>query len=265
MLDSHINKPGRVEPNLRTAAQTPNLPAAADPRDRKITAVYHDVRDVYDRAHHNATASTHSASMSRTARSQAGESACSAGGTPRVTLTALAANPYGSDHASAEHRHMSSDPPQEPSPQDEPSSIRLTLAYDEAGVPRDRPDAGKRHRSRQDVEEVPAFAAARAGEPQLPSDAVVTELRDAADATTYRQIVERALPHDVEVFDPAVERGVRRHPQPLPSGVFTVIVPDDERAESVVLLAGPDSRGAEHGRQAGPPGGPVELTRFPLR
>ena len=42
-----------------------------------------------------------------------------------------------------------------------------------------------------------------------------------------------------------------------------MIVPDDERAESVVLLAGPDSRGAEHGRQAGPPGGPVELTRFP--
>ena len=115
------------------------------------------------------------------------------------------------------------------------------------------------------VAEVPAFTAARAGEPQLPSDAVVTELRDAADATTYRQIVEHALPHDVEVFDPAVERGVRRHPQPLPSGVFTVIVPDDERADSVVLLAGPDSRGAEHGRQAGPPGGPVELTRFPLR
>ena len=53
MLDSHINKPGRVGPNLRTAAQTPNLPAAADPRDRKITAVYHDVRDVYDRVHRN--------------------------------------------------------------------------------------------------------------------------------------------------------------------------------------------------------------------
>ena len=53
MLDSHINKPGRVGPNLRTAAQTPDLPAAADPRDRKITAVYHDVRDVYDRVHRN--------------------------------------------------------------------------------------------------------------------------------------------------------------------------------------------------------------------
>ena len=159
---------------------------------------------------------------------------------------------------------MSSDPPQEPSPQDEPRSIRLTLAYDEAGVRViDRTPVTKP--VPPSVEEVPAFTAARAGEPQLPSDAVVTELRDAADETTYRQIVEHALPHDVEVFDPAVERGARRHPQPLASGVFTVIVPDDERADAVVLLAGPDSRGAEHGRQAGPPGGPVELTRFALR
>jgi hypothetical protein len=127
---------------------------------------------------------------------------------------------------------MSSDTPQEPSPQDEPRSVRLTLAYDEAGVRViDRTPVTKP--VPPNVEEVPAFTAARAGEPQLPSH--------------------------------AVERGVRRHPQPLPSGVFTVIVPDDERAESVVLLAGPGSRGAEHGRQAGPPGGPVELTRFALR
>ena len=53
ILDSHINKPGRVRANLRTAAQTPNLPTAADARDRKITAVYHDIRDVYDRIHRN--------------------------------------------------------------------------------------------------------------------------------------------------------------------------------------------------------------------
>lgn len=158
---------------------------------------------------------------------------------------------------------MSSDTPQEPSPHDEPRSIRLTLAYDEAGVRViDRTPVTKP--VPPSVEEAPAFTA-RAGEPQLPSHAVVTELRDAADETTYRQIVEHAIPHDVEVFDPAVERGARRHPQPLPSGVFTVIVPDDERAESVVLLAGPGSRGAEHGRQAGAPGGPVELTRFALR
>jgi hypothetical protein len=53
ILDSHINKPDRVRANLRTAAQTPSLPSAADPRDRKITAVYHDIRDVYDRVHRN--------------------------------------------------------------------------------------------------------------------------------------------------------------------------------------------------------------------
>ena len=158
---------------------------------------------------------------------------------------------------------MSSDPPQDPVLPDEPRSIRLTLAYDDSGVRViDRTPVTKP--VPPSVENVPPFAGARAGEPQLPSHAVVTELRDTADETTYRQIVEHAIPEDVEVFDPAVERGVRRHPQPLPSGVFTVIVPDDERAESVVLLAGPDSRGAEHGRQAAP-GGPVELTRFALR
>ena len=161
---------------------------------------------------------------------------------------------------------MSSDTPQEPSPQDEPRSIRLTLAYDEAGVRViDRTPVTKP--VPPSVEDDPGLhrrpgPASRSS----PAHAVVTELRDAADATTYRQIVEHAIPHDVEVFDPAVERGARRHPQPLASGVFTVIVPDDERAESVVLLAGSRAAGAPStvGRRA-PPGGPVELTRFALR
>jgi hypothetical protein len=159
---------------------------------------------------------------------------------------------------------MSSDTPHEPSPQGDPRSIRLTLVYDESGVrvidrtpvPKPAPPS---------VEDVPTFTAARPGEPELPSHAVVTELRDAGDETMYRQIVEHAIPQDVEVFEPGVERGARRHPQPLPSGVFTVIVPDDERAQAVVLLAGPGSRGAERGLQVGAIGGPVELTRFSLR
>jgi hypothetical protein len=159
---------------------------------------------------------------------------------------------------------MSSDTPQEPSPQDDPRSIRLTLAYDESGVRViDRTPVTKP--APPSAETVPAFTGARAGEPELPGHAVVTELRDAGDETTYRQVVEHAIPQDVEVFDPNVERGAWRHPQPLPSGVFTVIVPDDERAESVVLLAGPGSRGAERELEAGAVGGPVELTRFPLR
>lgn len=151
---------------------------------------------------------------------------------------------------------MSSD--QAPAP-DEPRAIRLTVAYDETGV---------RVIDRTPVEKpVPPSAAElpALGAQGLPGHAVVAELRAGDDATTYRQIVEHAIPEDVEVFEPGVERGARRHPVPLAKGVFTVIVPDDESAESVVLLAGPRSRGAGMAPQAAAPGAPVELTRFPLR
>ena len=158
---------------------------------------------------------------------------------------------------------MSADTPQQPGPPDEPRSIRLTLAYDESGVRViDRTPVPKA--APPTADDLPAFTAA-AGEPQLPPDAVVTELRDAGDDPTYRQVVAHAIPHDVEIFDPALERGVRRLSRPLPSGVFTVIVPDDERAESVVLLAGPGSRAAERGLPTAAAAGPVELTRFSLR
>ena len=159
---------------------------------------------------------------------------------------------------------MSADTPQQPSAQDDPRSIRLTLAYDESGVRIiDRTPVAKT--APPSAEAPPAFTAAQAGEPELPGHAVVTELRDASDETTYRQVVEHAIPQTVEVFEQGVERGVWRHPEPPPSGVFTVIVPDDERAESVVLLAGPGSPGAERALRAAPLGGPVELTRFSLR
>jgi hypothetical protein len=160
---------------------------------------------------------------------------------------------------------MATDPPQDPGGQEEPRSIRLTYAYDESGVRIiDRTPVTKP--VPPSVEDRPAFTpTARGAEPALPSHAVVAELRSGYDATTYRQIVENAIPNDVEVFEPGVERGARRHPVPLPKGVFTVIVPDDEQAESVVLLAGPGSRSADQALTAGPPGAAVELTRSPLR
>ena len=147
-------------------------------------------------------------------------------------------------------------------------AIRLTIAYGDAGVtvidrtPVDKPVPPS-------VPEPASFRpeASRAARP-LPTHAVVTELRAPDDTTTYRQVVEHAIPHDQEVFDPAVERGVRRLAVPPPSGVFTVIVPDDQAADAVVLLAEPASGGAARALApdaAPPPAGPVELTRFPLR
>lgn len=163
---------------------------------------------------------------------------------------------------------MSTDPQGDAVPSGRPGAIRLTLAYDDAGVRViDRTSVDKP--VPPGVEEPRSFRAAGPAEgPQLPRHAVVTELRAADDHTTYRQVVEHAIPHDQEVFDPAVERGVRRHAVPPPSGVFTVIVPDDPAADAVVLLAHPASTGAERAltqeaaRQAT---GPVELARFPLR
>jgi hypothetical protein len=147
---------------------------------------------------------------------------------------------------------MSSDQASAPG---EPGAIRLTFAYDETGV---------RVIDRTPVEKlVPASVAEPAA--AVPTHAVVAELRDRDDAAVYRQIVEQALPESTEVFEEGVERGMWRHPVPQVRGVFTVIVPDDAAAESVVLLAGPGTRGA--GMAAGPaaPGGAVELTRAPLR
>lgn len=163
---------------------------------------------------------------------------------------------------------MSSDPQGDVDPSGRPRAVRLTLAYDDAGVrvidrtPVDMPVPPS-------VPEPESFRVAGPREASpLPAHAVVTELRTADDDTTYRQVVEHAIPHDQEVFDPSVERGMRRHPVPPPSGVFTVIVPDDRAADAVVLLAHPASTGAERAltpeaaRQAA---GPVELARFPLR
>ncbi len=148
-------------------------------------------------------------------------------------------------------------------------SIRLTLTYDEQGVRVvDRTPVSKP--VPPSVPSAPSFGPRVAGAPPpLPDHAVVAELRSADDATTYRQIIEQAIPRDVEVFDPDVEHGMYRRPQPLSMGVFTVIVPDDQAAQDVVLLA--RDTGAPPGPSAAPPpgdaaaGAPVELARFSLR
>lgn len=139
------------------------------------------------------------------------------------------------------------------------TAVRLTFAYDASGIRLiDRTEV---HKPAGPADEAPAPGAAAS---------VRAELRTAADRTVFRrELPPEALPTDAEVFDPAAEGGVRRDPTPLPSGVFTVVVPVDDDAEEVVLVA---DRGLAPDLPAGPsrPGaasaaGPSELGRFPLR
>jgi hypothetical protein len=69
-----------------------------------------------------------------------------------------------------------------------------------------------------------------------PATAISAELRTAKDVPTFRRVVHDAIPPTIEVFDP--DRGVHRLPRPRESGAFAVVVPDDERARDVVLVAG---------------------------
>ena len=107
-------------------------------------------------------------------------------------------------------------------------ALRLSFAYDESGIRViDRTPVDKR---------VPPSADEAAS---LPAAALCAELRTAEGQTTYRRVLGNAIPLDIEVFDPDTERGVYRSPTPLPSGAFSVVVPDDGKAEQVVLLVGP--------------------------
>jgi hypothetical protein len=109
-----------------------------------------------------------------------------------------------------------------------PMAIRLTFAYDATGI---------RLIGRASVDKRAPPSAD--GTAPLPAAALLAELRSYDNETTYRQIIRDALPLDVEVFDPDAERGVYRSPKPLPSGAFSIVVPDDSGAKDLVLVAGP--------------------------
>jgi hypothetical protein len=81
-----------------------------------------------------------------------------------------------------------------------------------------------------------------------PATAIAAELRTAGDVPTFRRVVDEAIPETVEVYD--VGRPFRTPGADNP-GVFDVIVPDDERARHVVLLAG--AHGVPKGLRFAPP------------
>ncbi|HKF00569.1 MAG TPA: hypothetical protein VKG45_16760 [Actinomycetes bacterium] len=82
-----------------------------------------------------------------------------------------------------------------------------------------------------------------------PVTAIAAELRTAEDVPTFRRVVDAAIPASVEVFDP--DTGPFLDPRPPSSGAFDVVVPDDERARQVVLLAG--AEGVPEGLRFAPP------------
>ncbi len=137
-----------------------------------------------------------------------------------------------------------------------PRAVRLTFSYDADGI---------QLVSRQAVTmRVPPGDDPTA---PVPATGFAAELRTPADDTTFRRVLHDAIPRDVEVFDPDLQRGMARAPVTRPSGVFTVLVPDDGRADEVVLLAGredvPPSFDVPPEADVGP--GPVEVGRFRLR
>jgi hypothetical protein len=103
-----------------------------------------------------------------------------------------------------------------------------------------------------------------------PVAGLAAELRTREDETTFRRYLSEAIPRDSEVFDPDAEGGMHRAPVAPESGVFTVLVPDDDRAEDLVLLVGPRDMPpaiapAVEARVEAEPRQPLELGRFRLR
>ena len=139
-----------------------------------------------------------------------------------------------------------------PGPDDaSPRAVRLTFSFGPGGIQLvDRTPVAKR------LPPADALPAA------LDATTIAAEVRGASDEPVFRRVMPRAIPQDVEVFDPDIPGGVRRDPSPPGSGVFTVLVPDDPAAGDVVLLGRPERDVPGAGGETAPA---VEIARFPLR
>lgn len=134
-------------------------------------------------------------------------------------------------------------------------AVRLTFAYDPSGIRLiDRTEVHKSAGASIDPGVSP------------PAGSIVAELRTNDDRPTFRRILPPdAVPSDVEVFDPGVPGGVRRHPTPPSSGVFTVVVPADAAADQVVLVGGAQAAPQVSAEEGDSERGPVVLARFSLQ
>ncbi len=120
-------------------------------------------------------------------------------------------------------------------------SVRLTFAYDEAGL-------RLKDRLRRRKSAPPSAPLDR----EPPPNAVILELRSRTDEVLYRRVLNDPIPQDAEVVDP--DGRLRRVAFARPTGVFTVVVPRTGAEIVVVVSAGPEVVLAQAGL-APPPGG----------
>lgn len=147
--------------------------------------------------------------------------------------------------------------PPEPPP---PRATRLTFSFG--------PDGIQLIDSQTIEKRVPASEPLPA---ELDATTVAAEARTADEALTFRAVIPQAIPRDVEVFDPDLEGGVRRDPSPPARGVFTVLIPESDAVEHVVLLARPraadippDQPDQERPMRDEQGARPVEVARFQI-
>jgi hypothetical protein len=85
---------------------------------------------------------------------------------------------------------------------------------------------------------------------------VLAEVRQADGTTLYRKSVGQLLRSDVEVFSDDPARSITRAPVDRPSGTFVLVIPDDEAADHLALVANSPEAGARMATR--------ELLRVPL-
>lgn len=148
--------------------------------------------------------------------------------------------------------------PPEPPP---PRAIRLTFSFGPDGI--QLIDTQTIEKRVPPSDPLPA---------ELDAMTVAAEVRSADEAPTFRAVVPQAIPRDVEVFDPDLPGGVRRDPSPPAQGVFTVLIPESDAADHVVLLGRPPAADVQRDQpdQEAPVrdeqgARPVEVARFQIR
>jgi hypothetical protein len=128
-----------------------------------------------------------------------------------------------------------------------PRALRLTFTYAEGRI-----ELVDRRPIRKRVPSPDAPAGAL-------GDALLVQVRDEEGEAVFNRVVVEAIPRDIEVFDPDLPGGLARAAVERPSGVFNVLVPDDEKAAEVVLMSSRESHEADEAT------GMSEIARFDLR